>query len=70
MRLKKGGLTIMSRLNGDRARFQKERKRKVLHRQRLRALIAKQRQQADHDSSPRAASLRRETDGRAIPTRS
>jgi hypothetical protein len=29
----------MSRRNGDRARFQKERKRKMLRRQRLQALI-------------------------------
>ena len=32
----------MSRRNGDRAKFQKDRKRKLLHRQRIRALIAKQ----------------------------
>jgi hypothetical protein len=30
----------MSRRNGDRARFQKERKRKMLRRQRLQSLIA------------------------------
>jgi hypothetical protein len=30
----------MSRRNGDRARFQKERKRKMLRRQRLQTLIA------------------------------
>jgi len=30
----------MSRRNGDRARFQKERKRKMLRRQRIQALIA------------------------------
>jgi hypothetical protein len=29
----------MSEQNGDRARFQKNRKRKLLHRQRIRALI-------------------------------
>ena len=31
----------MSERNGDRARFQKERKRKLLHRQRLRAFVAR-----------------------------
>jgi hypothetical protein len=32
----------MSRRNGDRARFQKDRKRKMLRRQRTRALLAAQ----------------------------
>ena len=31
----------MSELNGDKARFQKYRKRKVLHRQRIRVLMAR-----------------------------
>jgi hypothetical protein len=30
----------MSKQNGDRARFQKDRKRKMLHRQRIQALVA------------------------------
>jgi hypothetical protein len=30
----------MSKLNGDRARFQKDRKRKLRHRQRIQALMA------------------------------
>lgn len=31
----------MSRRNGDRARFQKDRKRKLLHRQRVQAFVKK-----------------------------
>ena len=34
----------MSAINGDKARFQKDRKRKVLHRQRIEALRRKQRE--------------------------
>jgi hypothetical protein len=34
---------MMSRRNGDRARFQKDRKRKLLHRQRVQALLQRSR---------------------------
>jgi hypothetical protein len=38
----------MSRRNGDRARFQKDRKRKLRRRQRTKALLAAERQAAMH----------------------
>ena len=41
----------MSERNGDKARFQKNRKRKLLFRQRVQALIAKVRKRADGDAS-------------------
>lgn len=53
----------MSRVNGDRARFQKDRKRKLLHRQRIRAFMARQRRQTDADASSRAASMRMQDEG-------
>ncbi|HET9831703.1 MAG TPA: hypothetical protein VFP91_08335 [Vicinamibacterales bacterium] len=58
----------MSRTNGDRARFQKDRKRKLLHRQRIRAFIATQRQQTDADASSRAASMRMQDEGGPVRT--
>jgi hypothetical protein len=42
----------MSRRNGDRARFQKERKRKMLRRQRIQALIAATRSVAPMPAEP------------------
>jgi hypothetical protein len=42
----------MSRRNGDRARFQKERKRKMLRRQRIQALIAATRPPAQTPAEP------------------
>lgn len=42
----------MSERNGDRARFQKERKRKVRHRQRIRLLIAAVRAEARKPVAP------------------
>ena len=53
----------MSRLNGDRARFQKDRKRKLLHRQRIHAIMARQKQQTDQDASSRAASIHMQDEG-------
>jgi hypothetical protein len=38
----------MSERNGDRARFQKNRKRKLLHRQRIQALVAGLRKTTEH----------------------
>jgi hypothetical protein len=46
----------MSRRNGDRARFQKDRKRKLRHRQRIQALTARVRTRAKDNTSTRAAS--------------
>jgi hypothetical protein len=42
----------MSRRNGDRARFQKERKRKMLRRQRIQALLAATRPPATTAAEP------------------
>jgi hypothetical protein len=47
---------IMSKLNGDRARFHKERKRKLHRRQRLHALAAGLRKTSEDQTSSRAAS--------------
>jgi hypothetical protein len=41
----------MSRRNGDRARFQKDRKRKMVRRQRTKALLAAGRAAATHDAA-------------------
>ena len=49
-------LDSMSERNGDRARFQKDRKRKLRHRQRIRALRATLRTRAEEEASTRAAS--------------
>jgi hypothetical protein len=43
----------MSRRNGDRARFQKDRKRKLRHRQRIQALVKSRRAQAAAPAAPR-----------------
>ena len=42
----------MSKRNGDRARFQKNRKRKLLHRQRIQALVRTLRVQPPAPSNP------------------
>ena len=47
----------MSQRNGDRARFQKNRKRKLLHRQRIWALMARLREKADGNNAPLAEQL-------------
>jgi hypothetical protein len=47
----------MSERNGDRARFQKDRKRKLSRRQRIRALAATLSKRAREDMSARGASL-------------
>jgi hypothetical protein len=46
----------MSERNGDRARFQKDRKRKLLHRERIQALRARLRKRADEDAASRTTS--------------
>jgi hypothetical protein len=46
----------MSERNGDRARFQKDRKRKLRHRERIHALAAALAKRAHEDVSSRAAS--------------
>jgi hypothetical protein len=64
----------MSERNGDRARYQKCRKRKLLHRQRIQALLAglrkpiDERRASDADDASRAASLAMQDEGG--PTRS
>jgi hypothetical protein len=45
----------MSRRNGDRARFQKDRKRKLRHRQRIQALVQSRAAQKAEPPSERAA---------------
>jgi hypothetical protein len=52
----------MSERNGDRARFQKDRKRKLHHRQRIHALKALLRKRADEESA-RVASLKMTDEG-------
>ena len=47
----------MSERNGDRARFQKDRKRKLRHRERVHALAVTMRKRAKKDVSSGAASL-------------
>jgi hypothetical protein len=47
----------MSARNGDRARFHKDRKRKLQHRQRIHALLAGRRKRVDEATSSRVASL-------------
>ena len=47
----------MSERNGDRARFQKNRKRKLRHRQRIHALVLALRRRMGTDPASRAAAL-------------
>jgi len=56
-------LAIMSERNGDRARFHKDRKRKLHHRQRIQALMALLRKRADDEASSRVASLNMHDEG-------
>jgi hypothetical protein len=44
----------MSKRNGDRARFQKDRKRKMRHRERIQALVAGVKKKADDASGATA----------------
>lgn len=54
----------MSERNGDRARFHKDRKRKLHHRQRIHALrAALQNRAEDANASARAASLKMQDEG-------
>jgi hypothetical protein len=56
-------LTVVPERNGDRARFQKERKRKLCHRQRIQALRAALRKRTDEEASTRVASLNMHDEG-------
>jgi hypothetical protein len=47
----------MSQRNGDRARFQKNRKRKLRHRQRIRALVTGLRNRRDAASADRSVTV-------------
>jgi hypothetical protein len=53
----------MSERNGDRARFQKNRKRKLHHRQRIRALMTGLKKRATEDAASHAASLAMHDEG-------
>jgi len=53
----------MSARNGDRARFHKDRKRKLQHRQRIHALVAGQRKRADQAAASRVASSGMQDEG-------
>jgi hypothetical protein len=53
----------MSARNGDRARFHKDRKRKLRHRQRIQTLMTGQRKRVDEASSSRVASLSMQDEG-------
>jgi hypothetical protein len=54
----------MSERNGDRARFQKNRKRKLRHRQRIRALVARfEARRTQDEASSRAASFAMQDEG-------
>jgi hypothetical protein len=53
----------MSARNGDRARFHKNRRRKLHHRQRVQALIAGQRKRVDEAAASRVASLGMQDEG-------
>ena len=53
----------MSERNGDRARYHKDRKRKLHRRQRIQAFIATLRRRADEKASTDAASLDMQDEG-------
>jgi hypothetical protein len=53
----------MSKLNGDRARFRKDRRRRLHRRQRVQVLIAGLRKRAADEAATDAASLRMDDDG-------
>jgi hypothetical protein len=54
---------VMSAKNGDRARFHKNRKRKLLHRQRVQALITGQRKQVDEPAVLTSAAVGMQDEG-------
>jgi hypothetical protein len=56
-------LAIMSERNGDRARFHKDRKRKLHRRQRIHGLMLALRNRADEQASTRLASLNMHDEG-------
>ena len=51
----------MSKRNGDRARFQKDRRRKLLRRQRIQTLLVAMRNRSDASAVKRAAEVESET---------
>lgn len=53
----------MSARNGDRARFHKDRKRKLRHRQRIKELKVALRKRSDEGASSRAESLNMQDEG-------
>lgn len=57
----------MSERNGDRARFQKSRRQKMLHRQRIQVLATRLRKKAGDDAASRAASLAMADEGGPAP---
>jgi hypothetical protein len=56
-------LPVMSARNGDRARFHKDRKRRLRHRQRIHALVAGRRKRLDEATSSRVASVDMQAEG-------
>jgi len=54
---------VMSARNGDRARFHKDRKRKLLHRQRVQTLVPLPRKPVDEAASLRIASAGMQDEG-------
>jgi hypothetical protein len=60
----------MSKRNGDRARFHKDRKRKLRHRQRIQALALTVREKRSADSASRAASVAMTDEGGPPPAAS
>jgi hypothetical protein len=56
-------LAVMSERNGDRARFHKNRKRKLHNRQRIRVFLTALRKRAGEDASTRVASLNMQDEG-------
>jgi hypothetical protein len=55
--------TEMSKLNGDRARFQKDRRRKLLRRARLHVVMARLQRRFREDATSAAASLHMHDEG-------
>jgi hypothetical protein len=53
----------MSERNGDRARFHKDRRRKLRHRQRIQALMLRLRTRAEDQASTRSASRDMQDEG-------
>jgi hypothetical protein len=53
----------MSERNGDRARFHKDRQRKLAHRRRIRARLAALKTRADERTATRVASLQMHDEG-------